>query len=237
MTTASLVLRPTTRRLSRLPAVLCAVTLLVAACGGSDQTAEGDSDTDQAAAIEETAENETGIGDDEVGEGEGTDVEGTDVADTEDEAGDTGTSDEDPFDDVTTDPAAASLFLATLFAQMGLESTDELIACIEDRGVDTNTIPITDEEGASFTLAMFGCAPDETGAAFATEVTAEGVSQEDATCVLSETFRYLGQLPPDEAVEAFNAVTIPQEHQDALLPIVEEVCGLDPATVLDVIES
>ncbi|MDH3682561.1 MAG: hypothetical protein OEV40_21720 [Acidimicrobiia bacterium] len=141
------------------------------------------------------------------------------------------------------DPAGGAqvpgLLITAVLAQAGVEPTDEIVACVESRGIDLDLAPTaSEEEVAEATLAIFGCAPDELGQVLASDTVAPpGTDTEDVACVIGETFRYLGTLPTEEALAALEADTPPQEIRDDLRPIAEEVCGLDRDQVDAILDS
>ena len=156
------------------------------------------------------------------------------------ETGEDPTAGDEAMDD---DPAGGAqvpgLLITAVLAQAGVEPTDEIVACVESRGIDLDLAPTaSEEEVAEATLAIFGCAPDELGQVLAADTVAPpGTDTEDVACVIGETFRYLGTLPTEEALAALEADTPPQEIRDDLRPIAGEVCGLDRDQVDAILDS
>ncbi len=207
------------------------------------ESAEGESTddamTDDSAGDDSSADSNAGDG----ANGDSTDSADQDNATTDDStnddaaagdntAGDNG--DGDATDDSTdtseggTDGASSGLLITALLSQAGLEPTDEILSCVEDRGIDLNISPTADERAVQeATLVLFTCAPDELAEILAAETeTPPGTTTDDVECVIAETFRYLGSLPTDEAIAALEQSEMPQEVRDEVLPVIQDNCGL-----------
>ena len=123
--------------------------------------------------------------------------------------------------------AATNFLVDQLFAQTGIEPSDEVIQCLTDRGIDLDALPTDEQAGQELTVALFACAPDELAASFAAEAVAPaGIEQEQVECVTAGAFRYIGELPLDDALAAINSPDIPDEHRAVLAPQLAEECDL-----------
>ncbi|MEM7274099.1 MAG: hypothetical protein AAF547_13525 [Actinomycetota bacterium] len=220
-----------TRPRRTLAALVAATALLAAACG-EEETAADDTTTTSAAEAESTTTTAAAAQADAEADADG------DAMDEEmDEEMEDGEDGDAMADDSAVADAEVGLFLATLFSQFGIEQSDDVIDCLDGRGVDTQAIPVSEEDGVRFTLGLFACAPEEAGMAFAQDTPVPGLTAEETGCVMAETFRYVGELPEEEAIIALDSDDIPPEIEDALSPIVESVCGVDPERMQAVLDS
>lgn len=245
---------------------LMALALVLAACGSGDDDSSDESGTETTVAVatDETAEDTTeDAADTEAADDAAATDDAADAADGEDEAMEddameddadddameddaTDTSDDaadDTDDGVANDPAAADgelgPVLASVLAQTGIEPTPEVVGCIEDRGIDLSLGADANEDAvAETTLALFACAPEPLAEVIAADTPAPpGTDADDVTCVITETFRYLGELPPEEALDALDAGDMPPEIQSALTPIVTDVCDIDEDQAAAIFDS
>lgn len=194
--------------------VLTALALLVAACGSGDGDDAAEAADDASTTVADSA------ADDEPTDtsADDTSTTATDDDSTETTAGDAAGADE-----------GIGPLLSTVFAGAGVEPSEETVQCIQERGADLDVNPLeaTEKEVATATVTAFACAADELAPLIAADTTPpEGTDVADVECVIAETFRYFGDIPPDEAIAALDADTVPQEFRDAVLPVAEAACGL-----------
>lgn len=60
------------------------------------------------------------------------------------------------------------------------------------------------------------------------------VTDEQASCILTETVKYLATLPKDEAISALSQDLFPVQYQAAITPLAEEACGVTAEQVNEV---
>lgn len=239
---------------------LLALVLIIGACASDpdEETTdagqgsnEESSEPDESSEANESSEASTDAGDDPAADGgESGDDGGMGDDPADDASSDDEAMEDDPADEASSDDGAmeddsgsanpvAGLFISGVLGQAGVEPTDEIVACVERRGIDLDLAPTASEDAvAEATLAVFGCAPDELGQVLAADTEAPpGTDRDDVACVIGETFRYLSELPTDVALEALEADTPPQEIRDDLGPIAEQNCGLDADQVDAIFDS
>lgn len=224
--------------MSNVVAVLAVLVLGAAACGSdgdsiaSESAATGGGQVESGADAGEPAGQPGAADDQDDGDGDG---EGQEDGGEAAEGVDGGSA-------LPVDGAQARLgpFVASLFEGGGVEPTDELVDCMEGKGVDLQLDPLDASEAdlALTGVALFGCAPDEMAPAVAADTEPPpGTDRADVLCVAAETFRYLGQLPVDEAVAALEADTVPESFRAALGSIAADVCDLSSADVLAIFDA
>ncbi len=202
----------------------------------TDDAMEDDSAGDDGAAAQSSDDSGNATTEDSTDQDNGT---------TEDSTGDDSTATDGTADDNTdtsegnTDGANSGLLITALLAQAGLEPTEEILSCVEDRGIDLNISPTADERAVQeATLVLFTCAPDELAEILAADTeTPPGTTEDDVECVIAETFRYLGSLPNDEAIAALEQSEMPQDVRDEVLPIIQDNCGLSEDQANAIFES
>ncbi len=129
-------------------------------------------------------------------------------------------------DDTTASLLESQSFLAGLWPSG--RPSDEVLTCIEDRGVDplASDLTMTDEELLTATVATTICAPDVMADSYAAGATIPtGTTSTDTKCLAAETFRHLATLTIDEATAAITA-NIPGPLRIEIAAKAEAACDL-----------
>lgn len=131
-------------------------------------------------------------------------------------------------------------FLLNLFSGEGVGIDEDVIDCVADSGVDVDA-SVLDASEAQLNLAsaaLFGCAPDEMAAVLAAETEPPpGLDSDDVTCVMAETFRYLGTLSPEDTLSAMDADEIPADIRDEVEDRATDICGLSGDQVESIFDA
>lgn len=227
----------------KLLAGLMALALLAAACGDDDgdSTDAGDETTETSETTESSETTVTTAATTEATEAEAPADDGAEPADGE-------TDDDSAGDDSADDEALPATgsgeigpFLELVLLELGVEVDDELIACIEEKGIDPNLdLNATEDDINAATVSLFGCAPDELASVTAVDIEPpDGTTAEDVECVLTEAFKILGNLPQEEALALLenDGDEIPDELRDEAAPAAASACGLDDDQIDAIFDS
>lgn len=238
-----------------LIALLAALALLLAACGeDSEEDADGEStdttvavtdepdETDSADQSDDSAASDGDETDDAAGPDDGDDADSGETDSDSDEGAMSDSADDETTDDGDFGGADAEVgdFISSFFAQSGAEVTPEILDCLADRDVDAglSMLEASEEDLNLAGLGLFACAPNELAPAISFDITPpDGTDTADVECVVAETFRYVGTLPTEQALEALDSVDIPEEIREGIQPIAEDVCGLDSDVVEEILTA
>lgn len=221
---------------------LLALSVFVAACADDPETSTDAGETSDASTNDESS----GSNDESSAESSEDSAGAADGSATDDGTANDGTVGESTAveDPATSDSSATTgdipPFLQAFALGSGVEISDEIVQCLEDREVnlDASATAPTEEELTSIALGLFLCAPDQIAEAFAADIVPPpGADADDVECVVLETFNYLGTIPEDEALVLFESNDLPDDAQQAVVDRAEGSCDLDSDQIIAILEA